>query len=101
MTNAITLGFLVLAIVVGVVAAFAIMYADRAAARAHELAKELEAVRGDCIEWSRRALQAEDELVAMVRRPIVPRPIRHQDTTDAKTIVQPRLRPVPRHDGSH
>jgi hypothetical protein len=99
MTNAITLGFLVLAIVVGVVAAFAIMYADRAAARAHELAKELEAVRGDCIVWARRAQAAEHELTD-VRSPLARRPTNHPNA-DAKTIVQPRLRPVPRHDGSH
>jgi hypothetical protein len=71
------------------------MYADRAAARAHELAKELEAVRGDCIEWSRRALQAEAEL-DRIRQPVVPsRP----DVTRQMTL--PRLRSVPRHDGSH
>jgi hypothetical protein len=97
MTNAITLGFLVLAIVVGVVAAFAIMYADRAAARAYDLAKELEAVRGDCIVWARRTQAAERELTD-VRSPLART---NHPNADAKTIVQPRLRPVPRHDGSH
>ena len=97
----ITVGFLGVAIVVGIIAAFAIMYAERAAARAHTLARELEAARGDCIEWARRAYKAQAELDRS-QHPIVRRYPRSSDETqemDSRLGRSPRLRPVPGHNG--